>query len=127
VLQHLIERHSSPFAFARFGFRPHHAKSVAGAIQCSLCGGAYHLTSETVEQYEMNVESTHSLNSVRYSLDKFEKLVARFRDIMDQYALTQDAAEKRKLVAVGKQVAREAREIVRKGEKQIQAAAKRLT
>ncbi len=24
--------------------------------QCSLCGGAYHLTSETIEQYEMNKE-----------------------------------------------------------------------
>jgi hypothetical protein len=33
---------------------------------------------------------------------------------MDQYALTQDTAAKRKLVAVGKQIAREAREIVRK-------------
>ena len=29
VPYHLVERHLKPFAFARFGFRPLHAKSVA--------------------------------------------------------------------------------------------------
>jgi hypothetical protein len=29
VPQHLIDRHAAPFRFARFGFGPGHAKSVA--------------------------------------------------------------------------------------------------
>jgi hypothetical protein len=59
--------------------------------------------------------------------DEFQRLVARFREISDRYALAHTFEEKKKLTAIGKELARKARNVLQKEKKRIQKSNRSAT